>query len=82
MRFSIFLGLLMALSIPAAAIAADAPAAESAKPAKPAKAEKICKTDKTQTVSRMPKRICKTAEEWANPHNHVDPSDLRRSHAR
>lgn len=81
MRLAIFASLLVAVSMPAAAISAQAPAAESAKPAEP-KEKKICKTDKTQTVSRMPKRICKTAEEWANPHNHVDPSDLRRSHAR
>ena len=79
MRLAMFAGLLMAVSMPTAAIAAETPAAESAKPAK---AKKICKTDTTQTASRMPKRICKTAEEWANPHNHVDPGDLRRSHAR
>jgi hypothetical protein len=78
MRFAFVAGLLMAVSMPAAAIAADAAAADSAKPAKPAKAKKICRTDATQTVSRMPRRICKTAAEWENPDNNIGRSDLQR----
>jgi hypothetical protein len=78
MRLAIVAGLLMAVSMPAAAIAADARAEDSATPDKPAKAKKICRTDEAQTVSRMPRRICKTAAEWETPGNNVGRGDLQR----
>ena len=47
----------------APAFAADSDPA----PAKPAKEKKICRADdEASSVSRMRKRICKTAEQWEN----------------
>ena len=33
-------------------------------PPKPAKTKKICKSETERTESRMPRRTCKTVEQW------------------
>jgi uncharacterized protein involved in copper resistance len=60
-----FLACAAALAMPAAAQTAPAAAPQAARqtPA-PDKEKKVCKVD-TSTGSIMPKRICKTADEWA-----------------
>jgi hypothetical protein len=46
-------------------LAAPAPTAAPAQAATPAKPKKICKVDDADSGSHMVRRVCRTAEEWA-----------------
>lgn len=54
---------LIAAMLVAAVLTPAAPALAGDKDSKPPKAKKICKTQEL-TGSRMPKRTCKTQEQW------------------
>jgi hypothetical protein len=75
MRGATLAVLLVAVSIPGAAVAAES---GENKAAKPAKEKKICKQVDGQTSSRMRKRVCKTAAEWENHGSRTDVTDLER----
>lgn len=53
----------LAIAVPASSQTADSSAAPA--DAKPAKAKKICRSIQV-TGQRIPRRECKTEEEWAN----------------
>ena len=57
---------IVALAVLTLALAAPAFAEEPPKDAvvKPAKPAKVCKPDHSSTGSRIPKKICKTREQW------------------
>ena len=79
MQVALFGLLLLAATNDAAAGQAN-PAAGSGglTAAKPAKEKKICKPV-SGSLSRIPKKICRTASEWDNAQqNGAEQSDLRR----
>jgi hypothetical protein len=70
MRLALFASLLV-IAAPALATSNDeAPKAE--------KEKKICRDSGERSESRLRKRVCKTAEEWANDRQGASVSDLKR----
>ena len=71
MRLALFASLLV-IAAPALA-SSNEQAADT-----PAKEKKICRDSGERSESRLRKRVCKTAEEWANEREGASMSDLKR----
>lgn len=62
----------LAFTVAAPAVAQDATASSTAAAVKPAKEKKICKTLDAISGSRMPNRVCRTEQQWADQGNSVN----------